>query len=118
MRTMFPIRRLTLLAAVALLALGGCGSDDDATSEPWHDRRRDHDALRRRATIALPRRATQRRPARPPQRNGTGRLVKVVDSQFGRVLADRKGEAFYLFDKERTGRASATATARQPGRRR
>lgn len=29
-----------------------------------------------------------------------GKQVKVVSSQYGRVIADRKGEAFYLFDKE------------------
>ena len=28
-------------------------------------------------------------------------MVKVVDSQFGRVIADKRGEAFYLFDKEK-----------------
>ncbi|HEX5983083.1 MAG TPA: hypothetical protein VFY69_02640 [Solirubrobacterales bacterium] len=31
---------------------------------------------------------------------GKGRLIKVVGSEYGRVLADAKGEAFYLFDKE------------------
>jgi predicted lipoprotein with Yx(FWY)xxD motif len=30
-----------------------------------------------------------------------GAVVRVVDSQFGRVIADRSGEAFYLFDKEK-----------------
>jgi predicted lipoprotein with Yx(FWY)xxD motif len=29
-----------------------------------------------------------------------GKVVKVVGSQFGRVIADGKGEAYYLFDKE------------------
>jgi predicted lipoprotein with Yx(FWY)xxD motif len=29
-----------------------------------------------------------------------GTRVKVVSSDFGRVIADGKGEAFYLFDKE------------------
>jgi predicted lipoprotein with Yx(FWY)xxD motif len=29
-----------------------------------------------------------------------GARVKVVSSDFGRVIADGKGEAFYLFDKE------------------
>jgi predicted lipoprotein with Yx(FWY)xxD motif len=34
-----------------------------------------------------------------------GVTVKVVDSQFGRVIADRRGEAFYLFDKEKGKRS-------------
>ena len=29
-----------------------------------------------------------------------GTKVKIVDSAYGKVLADRKGEAFYIFDKE------------------
>ena len=33
-----------------------------------------------------------------------GRTVKVVDSQFGPVVADRVGEALYLFDAEATTR--------------
>jgi len=34
-----------------------------------------------------------------------GKRIKVVNSQFGRVIADGKGEALYLFDKEKTKRA-------------
>lgn len=32
-----------------------------------------------------------------------GARIKVVDSPFGRVIADRHGEALYLFDRERRG---------------
>jgi predicted lipoprotein with Yx(FWY)xxD motif len=31
-----------------------------------------------------------------------GKTVRVVDSQFGRILADRSGQALYLFAKEKT----------------
>jgi predicted lipoprotein with Yx(FWY)xxD motif len=31
---------------------------------------------------------------------GRGASVTIVDSEFGRVVADGKGEALYLFDKE------------------
>jgi len=34
-------------------------------------------------------------------RSRPGKIVKVVSSRFGRVISDRKGEAFYLFDKEK-----------------
>jgi predicted lipoprotein with Yx(FWY)xxD motif len=34
-----------------------------------------------------------------------GATVKVVDSQFGRVIADKRSEAFYLFDKEKGKRS-------------
>jgi predicted lipoprotein with Yx(FWY)xxD motif len=35
----------------------------------------------------------------------SGATVKVVGSQFGRVIADRRGEAFYLFGKEKGERS-------------
>lgn len=34
-----------------------------------------------------------------------GKTIKVVDSPYGRVIADGKGEALYLFDKEKSKRA-------------
>lgn len=34
-----------------------------------------------------------------------GKFVKAVGSEFGRVVADGKGEAFYLFDKENSKRS-------------
>jgi predicted lipoprotein with Yx(FWY)xxD motif len=34
-----------------------------------------------------------------------GALVKVVDSRYGRVIADRTGEAVYLFDRENAARS-------------
>ena len=86
------MRRLALLAlAVAgpVAAAAGCGGADDATTTTTaaaagaamtHT-----DAMKPRAATAMRRR---------------GAVVKVVDSKYGRVLADRHGEAFYLFDKE------------------
>jgi predicted lipoprotein with Yx(FWY)xxD motif len=34
-----------------------------------------------------------------------GKFVKAVGSEFGRVVADGRGEAFYLFDKESSKRS-------------
>ena len=33
-----------------------------------------------------------------------GRTVKAVDSDFGRILANSRGQAFYVFDKETSAR--------------
>jgi len=35
-----------------------------------------------------------------PKPQPTGRTIEVVDSDYGRVVADGKGEALYLFDAE------------------
>ena len=68
-------------------------------------------------TAALPRtvepqeRTAALRAAAAPARAGEpkakrrGRTVKVVDSQFGRILADGSGQAVYIFDRERSKRS-------------
>lgn len=83
------MKRLALLlpfAAAALIA-AGCGGDSDdsstaAASEETAMSKAD-EAMKAEASVS-------------PQ----GARVKVVNSDFGRVIADGKGEAFYLFDKE------------------
>jgi predicted lipoprotein with Yx(FWY)xxD motif len=41
-------------------------------------------------------------PADRMSAKSSGRTVKVVRSQFGSILGDGRGQAFYLFDKEKT----------------
>jgi predicted lipoprotein with Yx(FWY)xxD motif len=91
---MFRLALLTL-AATALVA-AGCGddeangSDDSAPAAETTKKDKAEDA------------ALKEDEARAAKRGAT---VKVVDSQFGRVIADRRGEAFYLFDKEKGKRS-------------
>lgn len=78
------MRRLALLlpfAAAAMIA-AGCG-EDEATGDG-------NASGSGGAAVA---------------KTARGAWVKVVNSQYGRVIADGHGEAFYLFDKEREGRS-------------
>lgn len=85
---------LLALAATALVA-AGCGDDDANGSEdaaPGAEtamKEKDDDAMKEDESMAAKRGAT----------------IKVVNSKFGRVIADRRGEAFYLFDKEKGKRS-------------
>jgi predicted lipoprotein with Yx(FWY)xxD motif len=36
----------------------------------------------------------------------SGTTVKVVNSEFGRIVADHRGQAFYLFDREKSNQSS------------
>jgi predicted lipoprotein with Yx(FWY)xxD motif len=82
--------RLTLIAlAAAGLVAAGCG-DDDTSDAP--------DAAPAADTVTKETEEVAR-PAKP------GATVKVVNSQYGRVIADKRGEAFYLFDRETTKRS-------------
>lgn len=85
---------LALLATGALIA-AGCGADGEESDD--------------RSTVAAivsappdPQPAEVQRPARPA---ATGARLEVVDSQFGRVVADRHGEALYIFDREQSGKS-------------
>jgi predicted lipoprotein with Yx(FWY)xxD motif len=82
------MKRLALLlpfVAAALLA-AGCGEDSNGTSTAAassDETMKSDDAMKAEASMAA-----------------SGARAKVVSSDFGRVIADGKGEAFYLFDKE------------------
>jgi predicted lipoprotein with Yx(FWY)xxD motif len=93
---------LILLAAAALVA-AGCGDDDSNATEdaaPAADTAmKDDEAMEEEAAMKEDPAAEDAMAAK------RGATVKVVSSQFGRVIADKRGEAFYLFDKE-TGKRS------------
>jgi predicted lipoprotein with Yx(FWY)xxD motif len=88
--------RLTLVAlAAAALVAAGCG-DDDSTDAGDGAPAADTAMKEEKAEDAM---------AGDDAMAAKGATVKVVSSQFGRVIADKRGEAFYLFDKE-AGRRS------------
>jgi len=83
------------IGAAALVA-AGCGDDDDdngtATASTAGAQKTGDGAAEEGNASGM---ATAARAARP------GKVIKVVDSDYGRVVADGKGEAFYLFDLEK-----------------
>jgi predicted lipoprotein with Yx(FWY)xxD motif len=105
--------RSTLIALTVTAALvAGCGDDDTNTSAAMKGddkmaadtaMEKGGDKMEKGAAMEGDDAAMKEDAAMSAKRRGA--VVKVVDSQFGRVIADRKGEAVYLFDKER-GRKS------------
>lgn len=98
------MKRLAFLlpfAAVALIA-AGCGSDSSETtgSATASDEAMKHDSMESESKMASDE-------AMKGEASGSahGTRIKVVDSDYGTVIADGKGEAFYLFDKESTKKA-------------
>jgi predicted lipoprotein with Yx(FWY)xxD motif len=87
------IRVATLVLATA--ALVGCGADDedrsDAPVQPAPAMTRSEPAPAREEPAA--------------KRVRRGKTVKVARSQFGRILADGRGQALYYFDREQTRRS-------------
>jgi predicted lipoprotein with Yx(FWY)xxD motif len=89
-----------MLATAVVLAVTGCGEDDEVAAPPST------------ATSTAPPPATT--PAAPKR---TGTLIKLDGSDFGRILFDGRGQAIYLFTKdarERTRCFGACAEAWPP----
>ncbi|MGH8866825.1 MAG: COG4315 family predicted lipoprotein [Actinomycetes bacterium] len=88
------MRRVVVLLTVAAAALVGCGGQSDGGLRP--------EAVQpsERASESSASRTSPEATASPAKRPGTG--VKAADSQFGRVLFDRPGQAIYYFAKEKT----------------
>ncbi|MEX2448262.1 MAG: hypothetical protein WD404_05895 [Solirubrobacterales bacterium] len=87
------MRRLALLlpfAAAALIATG-CGGDDANGNASGSNS--GGGTAKTETGEAIEAAASKRR---------KGARVKVVDSQYGRVIANGRGEAFYLFGREKT----------------
>lgn len=80
--------RPTLVAlATAVLIAGGCGDEGSGG---------DDTAQAARPAVAAKAYTTTHPAAR------AGKRIAVVDSEYGPVVADAKGEALYLFDKEKS----------------
>lgn len=97
------MKRLALMPILAaVLIAAGCGGGDDdsgatnaaATVPSSEEAMKKGDAMK--GDDAMKAEASMK-PA--------GTKVKVVGSEFGRVVADRKGEALYLFDRETKGKS-------------
>ena len=84
------IRRvLTVVAATVVLGIG-CGDDGSGDGGSAG-------ATRTAMAAKSDGTATKAKPK--------GRLIETVGSEYGRVVSDGKGEAFYLFDREDTARS-------------
>jgi predicted lipoprotein with Yx(FWY)xxD motif len=104
------MRRFALLllplAAAALIA-AGCGDDGDdngsASNSDAAMQKGEGDAMKSESGEAMEsesKMTSAKAMKAEASMAANGTRVKVVSSNFGRVIADGKGEAFYLFDKE------------------
>jgi predicted lipoprotein with Yx(FWY)xxD motif len=83
---------LTALALVAGLVIAGCG-EEESPSGPT--------AATDTPTSSVSPTTPQPAPSTPPPL-ATGTVVTTGDSEFGTMLFDDRGQAIYLFDRERT----------------
>jgi predicted lipoprotein with Yx(FWY)xxD motif len=85
------MRKLVPLIATALLALAGCGGDDEEGAAATPQPTAEPTATAAPAATAAPR---------------SGTRIVVRGSAFGRMLFDSKRQAIYIFERDRGGRSS------------
>jgi predicted lipoprotein with Yx(FWY)xxD motif len=86
---------VALVLALVIWPVAGCSGDPEgAPPVP--------EAMAEPTATPAPRPA----PAPAPRERRRGKRITVTDSQFGRILADGRGQAVYLFDREQRGRSA------------
>jgi predicted lipoprotein with Yx(FWY)xxD motif len=90
------IATLAAAAGTVVVVVAGCGGSDDPPARVEAP----PPATARAAAVGTP-----TPDARRPGTVRRGETIRVVHSQFGRILADRRGQAVYLFDRETSGRS-------------
>ena len=85
------MKRLLLFVVAAAALTVGCGSDSDSAGT----------AGLTTAAVTESEAMTQAQANRP-----AGRKLKAVDSEYGPVVADGKGEALYIFEREKQGKSA------------
>ena len=102
------MKRLLLFVVAAAALAVGCGSDSDSKGAT--------NVTAVAATGAAAAREAERMEGEDSMKHGdsmkggdamkpAGAKLKVIDSEFGAVVANAKGEALYLFDREQRGRS-------------
>jgi predicted lipoprotein with Yx(FWY)xxD motif len=78
------VKKLSTLLAVGVLAVAGCGDDDDSTT-------------------AAPMQTTPQAPVKDAKKPPPGTTIKVGESEFGDMLFDANEQAIYIFENDPKG---------------
>jgi predicted lipoprotein with Yx(FWY)xxD motif len=98
------IALIALVAAAAALG-AGCGDEDDGdpSAKQSGAAMKDESDAAMKGDEAMKEDVAMKSDASSSAAGG--RLIKSVGSEYGRVVADAKGEAFYVFDKESSAKS-------------
>jgi predicted lipoprotein with Yx(FWY)xxD motif len=92
------MKTIALLLMTGLVALAGCGGDDDGDSGAKRD---GADAAMKKDDAAMKKDDPAMKKDDPAMKAGT--TITLGDSEFGSMLYDSKDQAIYVFEKDRKG---------------
>lgn len=92
------MKRTSLFLVAGLLALAGCGDDEDSSASKQSPTNDDAVVNKEQATKTKDD-ATAKDPTAPATDQGT--TITLHDSQFGTMLFDSKKQAIYIFQRDR-----------------
>jgi predicted lipoprotein with Yx(FWY)xxD motif len=90
------MKKTAMLLVAGLLALAGCGDDDDSDGSKAPAPKDD-------AAMKKDERAAKKGDAATPKGKGKGTTITLGESEFGSMLFDSKKQAIYVFEKDREG---------------
>jgi predicted lipoprotein with Yx(FWY)xxD motif len=103
------VTRAAIAAFCSVVLVAGCGGEGERDSEGTASTANAADA-----TPANTDSGASTSPVTTNHKTGVkGTTVKVVSSQYGPVVADNRGEAFYLFASEKSARSECYGTCAQ-----
>jgi predicted lipoprotein with Yx(FWY)xxD motif len=90
------MKRLTLLLVIGLLALAGCGDEDDPGAGQSQGSKED-------AAMKQEKAAMKKEEAAMKKDEAAGTRIVLGDSEFGEMLFDSKKQAIYIFENDPKG---------------
>jgi predicted lipoprotein with Yx(FWY)xxD motif len=96
------VKVLKLLLIVALLAIAGCGNDEET---PATGGQASNDAATEEQDATAEQNATAEQDDRAPAgSDDEGTTITIGDSEFGRMLFDSRKQAIYIFENDPKGK--------------
>src|SRR5688500_16490832 len=102
MRGSPPMKTISLLLSIGLLAFAGCGGDDGASDSG--SGAADSSAAVKDEKAATKAGEAEGKTGRATSSKGTA--VVLGDSQFGRILFDSKRQAIYIFERDEENKSN------------
>jgi predicted lipoprotein with Yx(FWY)xxD motif len=93
------MKKISILMVTGLLALAGCGGDDDSGAS--QEQRSQEEAAMKKEDAAMKKEAATKKDG---VAMAAGTIITLGDSEFGEMLFDSRKQAIYIFENDSKGK--------------